>query len=292
MRRCSGKAHANIQTSMSATNNDSVKFYTWLTLAVLLGGGLIASAWPHLRRAGVAEATMLVKAGDTTSGTEASLDYRLANALDHSNQTAALHYSIDLLARGDALRATKVINRSGGVETNPSLIAIALRCALERGDDRTVSILLPRLVRLAQNQDQLITALTAASVIGEGSVTRDITPRLSSPEALRSLLQAQASKETLSDLLSSRGLLKTSQRILQALPESAPRDIRLAKLYAKSNLRPDLVLSAKSYESYLGTEPADATAHFEAANVFVRLGDVPAAEAQRSLGHKIIAGQP
>ncbi|MBW4061196.1 hypothetical protein HJC99_01340 [Candidatus Saccharibacteria bacterium] len=278
---------------MRKPENDTIKFFAWTSLAVVAGGGLIASAWPSIITSAHAQSATLVAMGDKSTGANASLNYRLADALDHTNQVAAQHYANDLMARGDAIRAAKVIKRSGGLSTNAVSAEIYTRAELEIGSSTDITTALAHLKPLATTDDQIVTVALASAVVGERSDTITALERhVSSPEALQRVRQAASGNVALADALSISGLVQSSQRVLNSLPTSAPRDLRLAKLEANSDQKTIWLLAANHFESYLLVMPADSSVRLQYASVLDRLKEPSAAGTQRSLAVKIEAGQP
>ena len=272
--------------------SSNASFWIWSTITIFLAGGLIASGWPAAHWYADNTATRLVGEAATTSADQAGLDYHIANLLDSANATAAWHIAASELADGHAQQAADTLQRSsGGLDAN--FLTTLVRTKLETGDIPAAVKNTNTLATIKNlNDDQVVTIAMAYSLAGEGISVAALEPRVSSPQALERIRQAEAGNVSLADALGASGLLNSSSAILMKLPSSAPRDLRLAKLDAASSTKSDWSAAGKLYQSYLAAMPTDINARLAYAIVLDRLKQPDDANHQRNLVASLQAGRP
>ena len=233
---------------------------TRIVLFVLAASALVVLAWPYL--AGNRASVLVAQAGQGSR--ESLLDYQLANILDPHNVAAAAAVAQAHLA-SDPARALRICNRAGD---SAALDAVYVKALLELGLRTDAANFSRRLVVTRLTDDATLTVAFSFALTGQQSHIPALASRLSSPAALQRLQRIEAGNVALSDELAASGLLRSSSALLATLPDSAPRDIRLASLKSLSPYRVDQMEASKLYSAYLQAMPADIAARQNYANLW------------------------
>lgn len=277
---------------MSSSQPSNAKFWIWTGLVLLGTAGLLAAAWPATLTLARQQSASLSRAGDSSTGDTARLNYRLANLLDPANSTAAWHYASDLLDSNHPQTALSVLGRADGAGESADFYATRLRVLLETGHADLASPVITQLLASHPSDNQLLLAIMARRVAGQGSEAAALNPLLGSPDALRRAQMAEASNVGLAGQLAASGLLRSSSAMLEALPNTAPRDLLLARIKATGTKKSDWQAAATAYDAYFKLMPADASSRLAYANVLTRLGQTDAAKLQLALASSLTNGRP
>jgi hypothetical protein len=261
-------------------------------LAIVAVAGLVASDWSFGLSLARSQAARLVTAGDQGSGHAAELDFRLANLLDPNNQTAAARLAQLQLSSDQPDQAHATIARSTRQGEGSAMLVIDAEAELELGHASAAADDASQLAAVTANQDQLATAIVVLSATGQGSDAAALAPRVTSPQATGRVARALAGNVALAQELAASGLLRSASAILAKLPDTAPRDLLLAKIRATSHSKPDRLQAAELYQSYLAIVPTDRQTRLDYANLLDNLKQSTAATTQRNLAAKLQNQQP
>ena len=277
---------------MSRARRTNLKFWIWTSVTVSLAAGLLASTWPVVHHYLTDQAAGLVQAGKSAQGSEATLDFRLANLLDPGREDAAWRYAAVEFSNGDPQAALNTLERAVTVGEGSDALVVRVKALLETGQTTQAAAAAETLARTGTTDQQLVTAAYAFGADGQGSKAAALEPRLSSPEALRSAARAATADVPLADELATSGLVRSASTLLEHLPASPARNLRLATLKAASPTKANRQTAADLYHSYLTAMPADATTRLRYAAVLDELKQPGAAHTQRQLAADITAGHP
>ena len=283
--------------SNSQPSAQNRRFLALASLIIVLTAGLAASSWPAVLAYGRGQSARLSAAGDTATGDQARLNYRLAYMLNPNNQAAAISVAAGQQAAGEPQAALKTLN---GVGASAMLRAgesrgadrVRIKAALEVGKTAAALVAANRLAAPGATDDDLVLSALAFGVAGDSARINALTARVTAPQALQSILKAKASKLTLAVALHATGLPLSSRRILEASEASVPRNLLLASLIKANGLVTDLPTLTKLYRGALQIDPTNTLARSELIANLRTQKDNSAADTQQKQLDRLNSGKP
>jgi hypothetical protein len=261
---------------------------------MLLTAGLLASTWPSVVTLAHHRADQLVTAGKQASGSEAELDFTLAQVLDPGNQLAADVVAEAWLNQGQPAKAVPVLDRAKADRAGESAATARLyvRALLETDQVPAALAHADVLVRRATTQADVQLAALAYGVGEQPERFAALKGRLDASEAAQRTAAAQSDKLALAQALYATGLLDSSQRVLLRQADSVPRDLLLGRLYSRPAPAGDPAQARDFYAAAAKLDPTNREARQGLITALAATGDHDGAAKQTALQHQLELGQP
>jgi tetratricopeptide (TPR) repeat protein len=273
---------------MSSYTNSNRKFYAY-TAFTLAGSAFVAAGFvlPHAISYAKSESVRYTVAALNEKGSEAAINYRLAYALDSSNQSAAIGLARIYLANGQSTEAMKLLDRVGD---NADGLKLRVQTLTELGQYENAKGYADKLARSKSEGDILL----AGAVYALGNYNEQLAAldgRLSSIEALEGLSRLRAGDLPRALELRSLGLPVSSSALMVKLPPSVPRNLALGQyLLAKGDQ--DSLAKAQDYlEIGIKLDPANIELRQTYAAVLSTQKQIDAASVQDKLVLRLKQGK-
>jgi hypothetical protein len=272
----------------------SLKFWVAASLLVIANATLAASFWPFVVKAAHNRADQLVIEAQQRQGSEAQLDFKIAQMLDPANQRAAATVAASLLAQEQPERALVVLNEAirHGAGEAPAMRSVAVQALLETGSIDSAVAQADALAPVATTPDQLLAVALAYAVGEKADQLATYTARLSASEPARRVITLASSKLALAQELYNLGLLKASQHILDQQPASLPRQLLLGSLHEHYGTSGDLTQARTAYTDAIALDPASHEARQGLIRVLQAQHDDQAVAEQTRLLQRLEDGRP
>ena len=216
--------YARVQMHNSRSNS---KFYAY-TVFTLAGCAFVAAGFvlPQAIVYAKSESARYTVAALNEQGTEAAIDYRLAYALDNSNEAAAVGMARIYLANSQSTEAMKLLSRIGD---NPDGLRLRLQTLTELGRYSDAKATADKLVA-RKHEGDIVLAAAVYNLGGYTSQLASLDGRVSSVEALQALSRLNAGQLPEALELQALGLPVSSSNLLKKLPPSTTRSLVLGKI--------------------------------------------------------------
>jgi thioredoxin-like negative regulator of GroEL len=273
---------------MSSSNNSNIKFYAY-SVITLAGSAFMAAGFVVPQALGYAksESTRYAVAALNEQGSEAAIDYRLAYALDHSNEAAAVGLSRVYLASSQSREAMQLLGRIGD---NADGLRLRLQTLIELGMYAEAKSTADKLAA-GKNEGDIVLVAAVYALGGYKSELALLDGRLSSVEALQALSRLNAGQLPEALELQALGLPVSSSTLLMKLAPSTPRSLALGQILLAKGDKDSLAQASDYLSAGIKLDPSDIELRATYADVLRAQKQLEAALAQDKLVLRLKQGR-
>lgn len=275
------------------TNNETQglpAFITLCALTLLAAAGMLAISMPWWSHLPQTQASYLRHLAQTASVDEQLLLNRFATWFDHDNPEAHLSIAQASLKLHDPVTG---LNQLKFLPANPTTVTLKAQLLLEDNQpSAAVETITPITIDPLASEPTIVTACLAQAVMGQAPACGPLAGRVSSPEAITSILRAQGDAITLASALYANGLHLSAQRILSNEPVSPTRNLLLARIHYDLHTQTSLQSARDLLIMTTNLNPAGLEARQLLRMVYQDLDDLNGAATQSELIDRLTSGRP